>query len=146
MNKGKDADQSRNSAGLAGAGGGTLVAVVANELPDGNFLKVPLIYCAPSISLILTLSWVWLQVRVASYFREREVKNLVENLKVELETKLKERDLPDELRLQFEKELNELKLISVQRLKKRLQSLDVITAKDFSKETKENGEAKGNEE
>ena len=113
-----DPDRSRGNAGLAGAGGGTLVAVAADELPDSNFLKVPLIYCAPSISLVVTLVWVWLQVRIAGYFREREVKNLVEDLKNELETKLKEENLSKDLRLQFQKELDNLNLISVQRLEK----------------------------
>ena len=132
MSQEKNADRSRSNAGLAGAGGGTLVAVIANELPESNLLKVPLIYCAPSISLILTMIWVWLQVRIASYFREREVKNLVEDLRNELETKLKDPNLSEDSRAQLQKELEELNLISVQRLKERLQSLNVITAEDFS--------------
>lgn len=132
MSQEKNADRSRSNAGLAGAGGGTLVAVIANELPEGNLLKVPLIYCAPSISLILTMIWVWLQVRIASYFREREVKTLIEALRNELETKLRDPEISADIRAQLQKELEELNLISVQRLKERLQSLNVITADDFS--------------
>lgn len=135
MSREKNADRSRSNAGLAGAGGGTLVAVIANELPEGNLLKVPLIYCAPSISLILTMVWVWLQVRIASYFREREVKNLVEDLRNELASKLRDPDISEDTRDQLQKELEELNLISVQRLKERLQSLNVITAEDFSQPT-----------
>ena len=132
MSEKKEADRSRGSAGLAGAGGGTLVAVVANELPDSSFLKVPLLYCAPSISLVLTLVWVWLQVRIASYFREREVRNLIEDLRTEIERKLQDPDISEDIRAQLQKELDDLNLISVQRLKERLQSLNVITAEDFS--------------
>jgi hypothetical protein len=62
MSTESNSEESKHTAGLAGAGGGTLVSVIANQLPDTNVLKVPLLYCAPSLSIVIALVLVWAQV------------------------------------------------------------------------------------
>jgi hypothetical protein len=57
QNNSKEKREAQTSAGLAGAGGGTLVAVVANQVPDGNIVKPALQYMAPSISILITALW-----------------------------------------------------------------------------------------
>jgi hypothetical protein len=131
-------ERSKNSAGLAGAGSGTLVSVVANQLPDTNVLKVPLLYCAPSLSIVIALVLVWVQVRIVSYFREKEVKNLVEITRREIKKSLEDQSISKEHRDQLQKELEDLNMLSVQRLKTRLQSLEVVTVEDISKAPRQN--------
>jgi hypothetical protein len=71
----------QKDAGLAGAGGGTLVAVIANQFPEGNIAKPTLNYLAPSISILVTALWVWLQVKIANHVRDKEVNQVIEGAK-----------------------------------------------------------------
>jgi hypothetical protein len=55
----KEEKESKTTAGFAGASGGTLIAVIASQLPDDSPAKNLLIYSSPSISILFTLLWGW---------------------------------------------------------------------------------------
>ena len=131
MNENNDKNKaldSRTPAGLAGAGGGTLIAVIASSLDDP--LKQWLLFAAPSISILLSGIWIWAQVTIGNYFRDKEVKLLISNAKETLEDALKNESTSDEHKEKLRDKLEKLELIDVDRLITRVDSLKIITSAD----------------
>ncbi|MCP4676993.1 MAG: hypothetical protein GY854_16035 [Deltaproteobacteria bacterium] len=128
-----DADkQSKVGAGAAGVGGGTLVAVIANNLPETNALKPWLILIAPSLSIFLGAGWLWLQVKVANYLRDREVQTVIASAKKTLEAALANPLTSNKHRKKIQEELEKLELMAVRRHLERFRSLRIITSADIS--------------
>lgn len=126
--------ESKTPAGLAGAGGGTLIALFASSLDDP--LKEWLLYAAPSISVALSGVWIWAQVAIGNYFRDKEVELLIDNAKEKLEEALKNESTSDEHKEKLRDKLEKLELINVDRFISRVDSLEIITTEDIETHNK----------
>lgn len=114
------------SAGFAGAGGGTLLAVIASNLPEGNPLKPWLIWIAPSVSVAFGAAWLWMQRFVASRSREREVTKLVTSGRATLNVLLADPNITQEHRNHLRSELEALNEITVSRMMDRIKQLHIL--------------------
>ena len=121
---------SRAGAGLAGAGGGTVLALFAASWPDSSPFKQWAIYAIPSVSILLTAVYVWLQVKIANYVQEKEVASLIETGKQKLQTAMANPNTSDEHKSRLQSELEQLEVLEVERVMARVKSINVITAKD----------------
>ena len=55
--------------GLAGAGGGTLILMIAGVLPEKSLLKPLMTYLTPSISIFLSFTGIWIKKEFNDYNR-----------------------------------------------------------------------------
>ena len=76
------------SAGAAGIGGGTLLVLFANQLPEADPLKQWLLLVAPTVSITLTAIWLWLKVEIANFVQDKKVKSLANAAKIALQEAL----------------------------------------------------------
>lgn len=118
-------------AGVAGAGGGTLVALLATSLDDNNSLREWLIYAAPTVSVGLSGIWLWLQGKVVNRVRDREARGIIEDAKLELEAALLNPNTSDEHKDLIRKKLEEFELVNIDRVMKKLQSLEHLPLNEF---------------
>jgi hypothetical protein len=125
--------ESETSAGLAGAGGGTLVAVIASQLPDDNAAKSLLIYLAPSISILLTLLWGWVRIKLLNYINDREFERLIDVAIDKLDTRIADPNISEEYRDSLKRKRQEFDEMSIDRIKSQIQAVTIYT----------NGGAKG---
>ena len=124
--------ESKVSAGAAGVGGGTLLAVIATSLPNENRLKPFLIWAAPSVSVFLGGLWLTLQVRIANRLRDRELNQRIDSTMKMLEDKLKKADLEPSRRVEIKKQIEELEQINISRQMARIQSLKILSEEDIA--------------
>ena len=120
-------------AGAAGAGGGTLLVLLSNSLPDDNAVKPWLMLAIPSLSVFFSGIWIWVNVKVANYLRDREVKSLLGAARVTLENALNNDQTTQAHRNKLRKQLEELELIAVGRHMERIQAISIVTEKDIAK-------------
>lgn len=92
---------------VAGASGGTLLVLLANNLPDNYAYKSWLILIAPTISVALSAFWVWSKIRVDAYIGDRKTERILKELRTEIENDLKNPHTSEEhkklLKAQLEK-------------------------------------------
>ena len=124
----------KTPASLAGAGGGTLLTVIASSLDDTNILKQWLLYAAPSASILLSAILVWAQFTIGSYFRDKEVEFLIRNAKLTLEKAIENENTSVTHKKALRKQLEQLELVTFNRLMIRIDSLNVVTNSDISTE------------
>jgi hypothetical protein len=132
----EDSKQSKTNAGFAGASGGTLVAIVASQLPDDSPAKNLLIYLAPSISILFTLLWEWIQARIVNYFKDQEAERLIKKAKIRIEEGIANPNISDEHREYLRQRLQEFDEISIDRLKSQIQAISIYTFEDVKNKIK----------
>lgn len=131
-NDGQNASPS-TSAGIAGAGGGTLLTVVAASLPETNVLKPWLLYLAPSVAIALSAVWLWIQKSIANHFREREVQDLFDRARATLQTALDNPKTSPEHRQRLQQQMEELETLGVARIMARIQTIKILDTVDLEK-------------
>lgn len=122
---------SKAGAGVAGAGGGTLLIVVAKLLPEGHFLKSILPLAAPSIAVTLSALWLWLQVEIINYWRDKRLKTLAMRAKLLLEEALKNPNTTEKHREMIRAKLEELEILITERELSRIKALSAVVALDL---------------
>ena len=120
--------QARVAATAAGAGSGTLVALIANKLSDDNWLKPWLVLIAPSISVTFSAIWVWLQTKFVNYIKEYEFKLLVAQAIKTIDEALQDPNLSQERVLELIKMRDELSQAKIERIMTKFRNIQ-ITAK-----------------
>jgi hypothetical protein len=126
----KEEQGSKTTARFAGAGGGTLVAVVASQLPDDSPAKNLLIYLSPSISVLFTLLWGWVQVKVVNYIKDQEAERLIKLAKINIEESIANPNITDEYREDLRKRYQEFDAIRIDRIKSQIQAISIYTIED----------------
>jgi hypothetical protein len=101
-------------AGVGGIGGGTLLVVIAESLPDGHWAKPFLYWAAPTASVTLTAVWIWIQRRVVRWDREREQRTAVMKAKAVLTQALANPQTTSEHRDRLRSQLEALELLEVE--------------------------------
>jgi len=105
---------SRLSAGAAGAGSGTLLVLLANNLPSTSPWKGWLVIVAPSATVFATFVWAKLSIMLTAVLRTREFNKLVERARRTLVGALDNKATSPEHREKLKGELEQLELLLVQ--------------------------------
>ena len=99
--------QRHTGAGIAGAGGGTMLAFVANNLPANSPWKPWLVLIAPSLSVAIGVFGAWASNWLEDYVQSKRKKLLFDRVKSTIESALNKpatsNTHKDELRAQLEK-------------------------------------------
>jgi hypothetical protein len=130
----KDIDERKTPSGASavGASSGTLVAIIANSMPDNNPLKPWLILAAPSVSVLFGAIWVWLRNKVIKYVREREFRLLVSEAKKIIYQELQDSDLSRERQQKLRQMREELNQLEIDRVMVKIKSFKITTERDSS--------------
>jgi hypothetical protein len=130
MNPQEDTSKSKESkagAGAAGIGGGTLLVTLANSLPNESRIKFWLILISPSVSVVLSVIWLWAQVEIANYMQDRKLRSLVKSIKTTLQDALNNPNTSEDHRNVIRKKLEEVEIIIADRELGKIRSLTPIT-------------------
>lgn len=100
-------------AGAAGAGSGTLLVLLANNLPDSNRWKSWLVLLAPSLTIAITVAYTWIRKYVDDYLDERRIKRFISEAKVTLREALENPNTSEAHRRKLRAQLEELELLLV---------------------------------
>jgi hypothetical protein len=112
------------SASIAGAGGGTLLVLLANNLPDSYPLKSWLVIIAPSVSIILSLFWKYLSKKTNAYFKVKKVEKSKKLLQKKIEAALQNGLISAEEAAVLKRKMAEIELQSIDNLANKIKSID----------------------
>jgi hypothetical protein len=110
-------------AAAAGAGTGTLMVVLAQNLPEST-LKSWLVLAAPTASTALSWIWTWVRELVEIRVREREKRQLFSTVRKTIVDALEDPLLSHEHKVSLRRQLEELEMLRVSGLYKRIKLLE----------------------
>lgn len=70
--------------GAAGAGGGTLLVLLANNLPEASSWKSWLVIVAPSMSVLISSTWLWTRGKIEEHLKNKEFNAIITDTKATL--------------------------------------------------------------
>lgn len=100
----------RAGAGAAGAGSGTLLVLLANNLSDNHPWKSWLVLLAPSLSITVTVAYGWARKAIDEYFEVRRTQRFIREAKGTLKEALDNPNTSDAHRAKLRAEFEELEL------------------------------------
>lgn len=112
------------SASIAGAGGGTLLVLLANNLPDTYPLKSWLVIVAPSVSIVLSLFWKYISRKSNAYFKVKKVERSKKLLLQKIENALQNGIISEKEAIMLKKKMREIELQSIDNLANKIKSID----------------------
>jgi len=115
--------QSNIGAGAAGVGGGTLLILLVRNLPDDNVWKSWLLILAPTLSIGLSVLWLWLRKKIIEYISTKEFKNAMSQAKATLQEALQNPSTSESHKEQLCKDLERLERIAVDSQLQRVKAL-----------------------
>jgi len=107
----------------AGASGGTLLILLAQNLPESSELRSWLMIIAPSVSLLLSSIWQWAKRKIEYYFTKTEFNSAVEEAKKTLTEALNNSETTDSHKEELIKELEQLEMVAIKAKVKRVEVL-----------------------
>lgn len=117
----KKRNNSNLQSGVAGAGSGTLLLLLAKNIPDNYPIKSWLILIAPTVSIILA----WFAKKVDVYFKEKKVEGLKEEYKNKINSALNNPYASDQDKEKLKKMLVEIDLADIESISAKIKSIDV---------------------
>lgn len=115
---------SSTSASIAGAGGGTLLVLLANNLPEAYALKSWLVIIAPSVSIVLSLFWKFISRKTNAYFKRKKVEKSKVLLERKIEAALNNEHISPEEAGMLKRKMAEIELQSIDNLANKIKSID----------------------
>lgn len=112
------------SASIAGAGGGTLLVLLASNLPDTYPLKSWLVIIAPSVSIVLSLFWKYISRKSNAYFKVKKVERSKKLLQKKIEAALQNGIISPEEATMLKRKMAEIELQSIDNLANKIKSID----------------------
>ncbi|QHS62411.1 hypothetical protein [Chitinophaga agri] len=112
------------SASIAGAGGGTLLVLLASNLPETYPLKSWLVIIAPSVSIVLSLFWKFISRKSNAYFKVKKVERSKKLLQKKIETALQNGIISPEEATMLKRKMAEIELQSIDNLANKIKSID----------------------
>jgi hypothetical protein len=112
------------SASIAGAGGGTLLVLLANNLPDTYPLKSWLVIIAPSVTIVLSLFWKYISRKSNAYFKVKKVERSKKLLLQKIENALQNGIISEKEAAVLKKKMREIELQSIDNLANKIKSID----------------------
>jgi hypothetical protein len=128
MNKSAGSEKSRRSnlpAGAAGAGGGTLLVLLANNLPADNRWKPWLVLIAPSVSIGISTLWIWLKHEIEGWLAKRALRAWIIEARQTLDSALRNPLTSEEHKAQLRRELEKLEALLVKTAMNRVGELAI---------------------
>jgi hypothetical protein len=110
-------------AAAAGAGTGTLMVVLAQNLPEST-LKSWLVLAAPTASAALSWIWTWIRELVEIRVREREKRQLFATVRKTIVDALEDPLLSHEHKVSLRRQLEKLEMLRVSGLYQRIKLLE----------------------
>jgi len=109
---------------IAEASSGTLLVLLAENLPESNVYRSWLIIVAPTLSVFIT----WVLKKIDNYFKNKKIKTLQTKLKAEIDKTLADPNscLSTQDKEKLEQYRSEIEMLSVENMRKRLQSISII--------------------
>lgn len=119
------------SVGAVGAaGGGTLLVLVANQLPENSKLKPWLLLIAPSMTLTFGIVWFWLQAIVVDMLHDWQLRRAFQRAKSTLEDALKNPATSDTHKDHIRREIEGLEKMIIAQEKDRITALRLLSTHD----------------
>jgi hypothetical protein len=112
-------------ANVAGAGGGTLLLLLAQNLPETNEYRSWLIIVAPSITVAIVAIWKWATKKIDNYWKFRKIESLKEKLRKDIDKAIKNPNFPTDQIDDLRRKLAELELTAIEDLMKAIKTIDV---------------------
>jgi hypothetical protein len=122
---------SKAGAGAAGVGGGTVLVAIANSMKDSNPLKSWLLLAAPSLSVFLSVVWLWLSAKFSNYLDDKELLSERDKLRKIIQEGMKSPSITEEHHKYLQKELEEIDVFVISRYKERMKYTRMISESDF---------------
>lgn len=123
--------RTKAGAGLAGAGGGTLVAAIAATLPEGHPVKPYLMLAAPSIAIFASGIWLWVNVKIGNHLRDQEVKTVLAAARKTVDDQLQNPKCSPKRQAALQRELEDLDRLELDHHKRRLAKIRIISEDDI---------------
>jgi hypothetical protein len=99
----KIANGSKVDAGAAGAGGGTMLVLLANNLPADSPWKSWLVIIAPSLSVGISALWFWAKQKIQSYYAIKAIEDAIDTVNKVLDNHKTSDAHKEELKKELEK-------------------------------------------
>jgi hypothetical protein len=125
--------ESRAGAGVAGAGSGTGLVALATALPDDNWLKPWLLFAAPTVTVLATAGWIWVQVEVGNAIQDYRIKTIAKRLRTFLKSAIDDPSCSDNHRQDLQAKLQEVDLVIANRDLSRLRNMAPISKDDVER-------------
>lgn len=101
---------------VAGASGGTLLVLLANNLPDNYPYKSWLILIAPTISVVLSAFWIWSKTRFDTYIDDNKREKILKKLRSEIENDLRNPHTSEEHKMHLKAQLEKFEKSRIESL------------------------------
>jgi hypothetical protein len=128
-------------AGAAGVGAGTLLVLIANTLPEGHWAKPFLVWAAPSLTVVSTAAWYWIQHRVIETLHTREALARINDARRLLLRQLDSSSTPEHRRAWIRAELEKLDDIEVAQVMTRVNAALWVAGRRFAPDAAIDGAA-----
>jgi hypothetical protein len=112
------------SASIAGASGGTLLVLLANNLSESYPLKSWLVIIAPSVSIVLSLFWKFISKKTNTYFKGKKVEKSKMLLQKKIQAALNNGLISQEEAIVLKRKMIEIELQSIDNLANKIKSID----------------------
>lgn len=122
----KKPSSGKAGAGAAGAGSGTLLILLANNLPDKNPWKSWLVLLAPTLSVGISVLYVWIRKALDEYLGARKIERFVRDAKATLQEGLNNPNTSEAHRRKLRGQLEELELLVVNAKIQRVRVFDLM--------------------
>jgi hypothetical protein len=112
------------SASIAGASGGTLLVLLANNLSESYPLKSWLVIIAPSVSIVLSLFWKYISGKTNAYFKGKKVEKSKILLQRKIQAALDNGLISPKEAAILKRKMIEIELQSIDHLANKIKSID----------------------
>ncbi|WP_343668373.1 hypothetical protein [Chitinophaga sp.] len=115
---------SSTSASIAGASSGTLLVLLANNLPDNYPLKSWLVIIAPTVSIAFSLIWKFLIREKNAYYKRKRVVKFKKLLLQKIEAALRDGLISSEEAAALKRKMIEIELQSIDNLANKIKNIE----------------------
>lgn len=123
----KSPNQNKSServiAGATGAGSGTLLVILANNLPETSPWKSWLVIIAPSISVLAGGLYHWCKEKIVEHFQQRDFVTAIEQARQTLEKSLRNPATTEEHKKELQANLEKLEKLEANAKMKKVEAL-----------------------
>ncbi|WP_343693152.1 hypothetical protein [Chitinophaga sp.] len=115
---------STTSASIAGASSGTLLVLLASNLPDNYPLKSWLVIIAPSVSIAFSLIWKFLIREKNAYYKRKRVVKFKKLLRKKIEEALSDGLISSDEAATLRRKMIEIELQSIDNLANKIKNIE----------------------
>ena len=110
-------------AGATGAGSGTLLVILANNLPETSPLKSWIVILAPSASVLAGGLYQWVVTKISNHFQQKDLTTAIEQARTTLTNALNNPVTTPEHKKELQESLERLEKLETEARMKKVQAL-----------------------